>query len=374
VFEDLMGMPLHPSKPLWQMHLVEHYGQGSALILRLEHAVADGDAMMHILDVISDPDPSRPWSEPAPAPPRSMFLGTVEALFGLGDRALSLPAEIFHRARSPRRLAREGVRVARAFGKVVFCLPDPQTILRGKRSTAHRLAVSEPIPLSEVKAIGKPLGATVNDVILSAVAGGLRRYMRIRGQGVDDFSIRGIVPVSLRTRAEAANLGNGFGLVFLSLPIDIGDPEERLRELKGRMDEIKQSPEAQVSYAILHLFGVLPRSTQNLGVRFFTTKVTATMTNVAGPRETRYLASSRIDRILFSVPHPGDIAIGMSIMSYDGTVLVTLDTDAQLIPNPEDIIIGFQADLEVLRRRAVEVGRRTAEAASDGQQPAPAKV
>ena len=64
------------------------------------------------------------------------------------------------------------------------------------------------------------------------------------------------------------------------------------------------------------------------------------------------------------------LAVGMVF----GTVLVTLDTDARLIPRPEDIIDGFQADLEVLRRRAVEVEQEVAEAARDGQQPAPAKV
>ena len=377
LFEDLIGVPLYPYSPLWQMVLVENYAQGSALIIRFEHAIADGDAAMHILDVLSDAEPEVPDHEAAPPPRHSTFLGTIQLAFDLGEWAASLPAGALKRIRTPRQLAQHGIGSLKAFNKLVFSPPDPQTVLRGQRSNAHRMAVSEPIALADIKATGKPLGATVNDVLLSAVCGGFRHYMQKRSEAVDDVAVRGIVPVSLRTRAEAVVLGNGFGLDFLPLPVDIADPVERLRVLKGRMDAIKDSPEAEVSYAIMHLLGVLPRSMQHLAVRFFSMKGSATMTNVAGPQQTRYLAGSRIERIMFCVPHPGEVAIGMSIMSYDGTVLVTLDTDASIIPQPQEIIDGFESDLAELRQRAEQLKPVEPGVSNDGRQPvlasAPAK-
>lgn len=358
-YEALMGVPLHPEKPLWQMHLVEQYGAGSALIIRFEHAVADGDAAMHILNRISDLRPGKPVLEPTSPQEQNAFLGAIASTYAWAGKAQSLPAILLFRDWSPRNLTRQGAAALRAFNKLVFGRPDPQTVLRGKRSTAHRLAVSEPISLHDVKAMGAPVSATVNDVILSAVAGGLRSYMADRGDPVDDLCVQGMVPVSLRSKADATNLGNGFGLDFLPLPLEIADPVERLREVKGRMDAIKDSPEAQVSYAVLHLLGGLPRRIQCLAVRFFTMKASASMTNVAGPAETRYLAGSRIEQIMFGVPHPGDLPLGMSIMSYDGTVLVVIDSDAGLIPNPEAIIAGFEADLTALRAFAKNDGATT---------------
>lgn len=365
LYQALMGVPLHPEKPLWQIHLVEEYGSGSVLIIRFEHAVADGDAAMHILDVLTEPRPGPAMLEPPPPRQESAFLAPIATAYELGEKVWGLPANLRSQTWSPGHVTRQSVAALRAFNKIVFGRPDPQTILRGRRSTAHRLAVSEPVPLAEIKAMGVPLGATVNDVILSAVAGGFRCYLADRGASVDRLSVRGIVPVSLRSKEEAADLGNGFGLDFLPLPLDVADPVERLRELKGRMDAIKSSPEAQVSYTVLQLLGALPRRVQHLAVRYFTMKASASMTNVAGPSETRYLAGRRIDRIMFGVPHPGDSSIGMSIMSYDGTVNVVIDSDAEIVPHPEAIIAGFEADLAALREWATGLGR-SASASRDG--------
>ena len=378
-FEDLMGIPLDPTQPLWQIHLVEKYGQGSALIIHLEHAVADGVALMHVLDTISDLSPTTDGFEPAPESDDSRLMAAFDTMFSMGEVAVktlqALPAEGIRQARNPRQLGEQGVAAAKALGKLVFASPDPQTILRGKCSTAHRVAFSEPLALNEVKAVGKALGGTINDVILSAVAGGFRRYLMARGEFVQGLEFRGIVPVNLRSSPHSPDLGNEFGIAFLSLPVGTADPVARLQELKGRMDGIKETPEAWVSYAILQSLGMMPRSIEQILVKFFCMKATTTMTNVAGPAETRYLAGSRIDRIMFSVPHPAGAATGMSIMSYDGTIMVTIDTDAHIIPHPDDIIEGFHAEYALLQESAAnaqaEIPPKTSLAGKDGQRTEP---
>jgi hypothetical protein len=118
------------------------------------------------------------------------------------------------------------------------------------------------------------------------------------------------------------------------------------------MNAIKATPEAWVAFGVMNGLGLVPRRMERAGVRFFCNKATATMTNVLGPAQPRYLAGRRIQRVIFAVPHPGDIAVGMSIFSYAGAVSVALHTAAAVIPAPQDIIAGFQADFQTLENAA----------------------
>ena len=138
-----------------------------------------------------------------------------------------------------------------ALGKLVFILPDKKTIFKQKCVVEKRVAWSKAIQLEEVKAVSQKMGGTINDILLSAMTGALRRYLENRGDPVDGLDIRAIVPVNLRRPEEAGQLGNKFGLVFLSLPVGVRDPLKRLVTLHKRMDEIKDSPEAVVAIGIL---------------------------------------------------------------------------------------------------------------------------
>ena len=114
----------------------------------------------------------------------------------------------------------------------------------------------EPVKLDRIKAIGKAMSGTVNDVMLAAVSGALRRYLVEAGERVyPRLSIRAMVPVSIRRPHEMDQLNNRFGLVLLSLPVGIEDPLERLLVLKRRMDAIKGTPEAAVAFGILGRHG-----------------------------------------------------------------------------------------------------------------------
>ena len=205
-----------------------------------------------------------------------------------------------------------------ALGKLVFTLPDRRTILRGRCGVAKRAVWTAPVPVVEVKAIGNGLGCTVNDVLLAAVSGALGRYLEGRGQPTDGLDIRTMVPVNLRRPEEANELGNRFGLVIVSLPVGVRDPLERMAVLKQRMDTIKNTPEAVVAFGLLNTMGLTPIQVEKLIMDFFAAKVSAVMTNVPGPREPLYLAGSRIQDMMFWVPSPGSLSLGISILSYAG--------------------------------------------------------
>ena len=101
------------------------------------------------------------------------------------------------------------------------------------------------------------------------------------------------MPVNLRTIEKMDELGNQFGLIFLSLPVGIADPLERLAELSRRSQSLKRSVEPVVVFRILKRSASC-RAVQDLVVKIFATKATAVMTNVPGPREELYLAGEPI--------------------------------------------------------------------------------
>jgi WS/DGAT/MGAT family acyltransferase len=239
-----------------------------------------------------------------------------------------------------------------AFGRLVLRPPDPKTLFKGPLGVPKRVAWSEPILVEEVKEIGKALGGTINDVLLSAMTGGLRRYLDRKGKRGEGINFRAAMPVNLRPLEKMAQLGNQFGLIFLSLPVGARNALERLKELRRRALALKRSTEPVVVYGILRLLGIVPLAIQRLVVSIFATKATAVMTNVPGPREVLYLAGNTIREIFFWVPQSGRVGLGVSIFSYAGHVRMGVGTDAGLVPDPEVIVQGFQEEYEELRRLA----------------------
>jgi WS/DGAT/MGAT family acyltransferase len=206
--------------------------------------------------------------------------------------------------------------------------------------------------LPEIKLIGGELGGTLNDVLLTAMSGALRRYLLARGEKVEGLNFRAIVPVDLRKPGTEKELGNKFGLVFLSLPVGVVDPDERLGELRRRMDSLKGSLEAPVAFGILNTIGVMPQSLQDIVVNIFGLKGTAVMTNVIGPREQLYLAGAPLDSLMFWVPQSGHLGLGVSILSYNGHVWMGTITDAGLVPDPDAIIDAFHTEFYELLEEA----------------------
>ena len=351
---DLMSTPLDRYKPLWQVHVIENFGQGGAIICRLHHCIADGLALMQVLLSLTDSERDAPaalpgeetehregWLSTLLKPAASVMSRTVhgaEVLLHEGFETLLNPAHA-------KELARLGTDGVAALAKLLLTLPDRKTLFRGKCGITKRAVWTDPIPLSEVKSLGSALGSTVNDVLLAAVSGALHRYMEAQGAPADGVDIRAMVPVSLRRPSEMGTLGNRFGLVILSLPVGSRDPLERLVVLKKRMDDIKSTPEAAVAFGILNTIGLTPHDIEKVIVDIFASKVTGVMTNVPGPKESRYLAGSRLSGLMFWVPAAANLGLGISILSYAGAVIVGVATDAGLVPDPEAIVKGFHSEL-----------------------------
>jgi WS/DGAT/MGAT family acyltransferase len=213
---------------------------------------------------------------------------------------------------------------------------------------SKKVAWAEPIPLDDVKAIGKVLDCSVNDVLLSCVAGALRDYLEEKGDETEGVEVRAMVPVNLRPPEKARELGNQFGLVALVLPVGVSNPLRRLYETRRRMQELKNSTQAMLAYGLLAAVGMGPKVIQEKVLGMMSAKATAVMTNVPGPREKLYFAGARVDEQMFWVPQSGNIGMGVSILSYGGGVQFGLITDRELVPDPEAITDRFGEEFEKL--------------------------
>lgn len=358
----LMSTALDFTKPLWQMHVVEGYGDGSALIVRLHHCMADGMALVGVLLALTDLSPAPSAAEPnghlanelvaingrdaSLQALRQQAASLLDSSVDLGRRTLVEGLEIYLNPDRPRQLAELGSDYAHAASKLVLRAPDPKTVLKGRLGVAKRAAWSRPLPLSEVKAMRRVTGATINDLMVAAVAGGLRRYLEQQGEEVVDF--RAAVPVNLRAPSEMGEMGNKFGLVFLDLPVSIVDIKERLDAVRLRMANLKESQEAPASLDILAGMGFSSQLIQELIVRIIGAKATAVLTNVPGPPVPLFLAGLPIESLMFWVPQSGRLGLGISILSYAGKIFLGVATDAGLIPQPDELILGFYAEYDEL--------------------------
>ncbi len=338
----LMSEELDPRRPLWRFYIVEKYGEGSALIGRLHHSIADGISLMQVLLSLTDVNPEgdspdeaggedKPTMVPVKTSNASALANTQVQLHDLWDEGRKLLGDREH----ARIRARQGLKFAAAVGKLALRWPDPQSRFKGPLSFDKRAAWSQPVSLAEVKETGKYFQATVNDVLLSAVAGALGRYLAEYGDSVARGTLRGVIPVNLRPLELDEDLGNKFGLVFLTLPVGKHDPVERLYKLKANMDGLKSSVEPAATFVILGVLGAIPGRLEALATAFFDTKGSAVMTNVPGPQTQLYLAGAPINTLMAWVPQSGRISLGVSIISYNGSVWLGVATDAGLVPDPE---------------------------------------
>lgn len=357
----MMSAQLDLNRPLWQFHLVENVGPGCALLVRLHHCIADGIALIQVLLSLTDEDPDAPWPEPGEEAARitNPLLDLLKPISARAKKSIGLArrlaSEGWETVNRPSRLLaaiKMGGGVPASLGRLALRSPDPQTRFKGKLDIPKRAAWSGPVSLAEVKAIGQSLGGTVNDVLLTAMTGGLRQYLLQHDQAVKGLNFRAAVPVNLRSPDDELTLGNKFGLVFLSLPVGIADPVERLFEFRRRMEKLKGSSEAIVALGVLGAIGLSPARLQDMVVDIFGAKATCVMTNVPGPQQTLYLSGAPIRSMMFWVPQSGRLGMGISLLSYDGEVRLGVATDAGLVPDPEAIIDGFQQEFDVLKGMA----------------------
>jgi WS/DGAT/MGAT family acyltransferase len=352
---ELMSEPLDRSRPLWQMTVVEGLAGGrSALVAKMHHALVDGLAAVDVSTVILDPGP-----EPLELPPPEAAAEPEHRRATRVDQLTRLAAAQLHR---PRQLARGAVAraltldpldarrqirsAAGVIGELARIRPQaPATRLNVEIGRDRAFAVGRG-SLGAVKAVRRATGATVNDVLLTAVALMLSDYL---APEAPDTAVA-LVPVSIRREDERGELGNRISTVFADLPLR-GEPLDRLAAVAREMDEAKGSAQVRAGALIVGATGLAPPLVSSVAVRAMSGPrlFNLVVSNVPGPQQTFYMAGVPLREVFPAVPlNPRNQALSVGILSYDGGVYFGLLADRDALPDVAGAAAGLERALEAL--------------------------
>lgn len=337
---DLVGLPVDLARPMWHLYAVEGPGSGGALVGRFHHSLGDGQAMVRMLLTLTD-ETRDGWKRPLQRPRR-------------GRHAAHAPSPITRligQLPHAPRLALDAVAGAGTIARLTLMDGDWPTPLRAELGLMKAVAWTDPVPLDEVKRIAAATRTTVNDVIVSVIAGGVGAYMRDHGAAVAGMRIRAMVPVNLRPADDTGMTGNRFSLVYLELPVGVSDAWERLMRVRLEMDRIKRSFEPLAGWILVQGLGFLPPALEHAMSGFYADKATLVLTNVIGPKRTLFMAGAPLRQMTFWEPQSGGLGIGVSIYSYAGQLTVGVGSDRNLIANPEELT-------DQVTRAFAELGRQ----------------
>jgi len=354
LISDLITPQLDPDKPLWHTYLIEGYEGGAAMLWRIHHCIADGIALARVMLSITDGgEPGRPPSPPSPARSTLRRLGdlprgALSAARGLGAAAMHEGMESLAHPEHLRELAGTALRDASTAAELLAGPADSPSGLRAPLDGTRTVAWAEPFPLASIKDAAHRRRVTINDLLVSALAGALHQLLAENG-GLPE-EVHAMIPFNLRPLDQPvpAELGNDFALILLGLPVGEGAPGERVREVSSRMNRLKSSHEALIAHGLLSAIGMTPPWVEDRVIGFFTDKASLVVTNVPGPRQQLYLAGAPVSGVLVWAPCSGSLGMTVSIFSYNDEVTVGFMTDTALSAGAPQLAAAYEEQLSDL--------------------------
>jgi WS/DGAT/MGAT family acyltransferase len=363
----LFALPLDRTKPLWEMNLVEGVAPAAdgtprfAIISKTHHALVDGVSGVDITSVLFDttpepgdgaPPPERPWiARPEPTGAELLARSLVERATAPGEGLRAL----HHASRAPRSAARRIAAGLAGLGAMARAGLDrapasPLNVPIGP----HRRYTWVDASVDEFKAIKNALGGTLNDVVLSAVALALGRWLRGRGVATEGVVLKAMVPVSVRADAERGALGNRVAAMWAPLPVGLEDPTAVHAEVHAAMQGLKESGQAVGAQALTQLADFAPPTIMSQAARLQARQryFNLVVTNVPGPQAPLYLLGHELLAIYPVVPLARNQALGVAIMSYNGRLGFGLIGDFDALADLADVADALRAAIAELRAAA----------------------
>jgi WS/DGAT/MGAT family acyltransferase len=351
----IFSQQLDRSKPLWEMWIIEGLEDNRfALITKTHHSLIDGIAGVDLATVLFDlsPDPPpvasdrRPW-QPHPEP------GTVHLLAAGLQGALRTGVALFEGALSalahPERALDRARESAEGIGEIIWAglNPAPETPLNVAIGP-HRRFIALTNRLEDFKIVKNAFGGTVNDVVLTVVAGALRSFLISRGRRTEGVEMRALVPVSVRIEGEHG--GNRIVVMRGPLPVYISDPLNRLRFVSNAMDGLKESKQALGAEVIAGAQAFAPPTilAQASRLNFSTRLFNLIVTNVPGPQFPLYVLGREMLQAFPVAFLPENHALAIAIMSYNGQMNFGLLGDFDALPDIDSIAENISAELQTL--------------------------
>ena len=385
----IFSQALDRTKPLWESWLVEGVAPAEpegperfALIFKTHHALVDGISGVDLATVMLDLEPTPPPLAVKPNPPGPPRAPAGAELLAAGARdALATGGALLERAvrasLRPGRTAARLLEAAQGIGEIIWAglNPAPATPLNVEIGPHRRYAIARH-RLADYREIKGTLGGTVNDVVLTVVAGALARWLRGRGIRTEGLELRALVPVSVRTIDQRHQLGNRLAVMRGALPVYIEDPVARLETVRRAMDGLKRSKQAVGAATLAAVESLAPPAVlaQASRLSFSTRLFNLIVTNIPGPQVPLYVLGRRLRDLLPVAFLPQRHALAVAIMSYDGQLAYGLLGDYDVLADIELIARALDGALEELLT-AARAGSHTAGAgaghAARAPEPAP---
>jgi diacylglycerol O-acyltransferase len=386
--KDLIGRifsrPLDRRRPLWELFIVEGLRDGRwALISKSHHSMVDGVSSLELTTILLDAE-----REPSRQPFGVSRWEARESPSGFGLLVNSLrqrvtrPARVLSAARAvagqPGRLANALRDTASGLVSMAEHMGAPKSAINGDTGPARGFSYSR-FPLDDFRAVKAVFGGTINDIVLAAVAGGLRHFLVARGVDPDDENeaLEALCPVSIRDTSERAALGNRLAMLLVKLPIGEADPARRLAAVRATVDRLKARKQAVGADFLLNLAGFAPSTLHAMVARASLRQISFNLivTNVPGPQFPLYCQEAQLLEVFpIAFLYDGQ-QVAVAIFSYLGTLNFGYLVDADGVRDVEIFAGCVEEGLRELVDAAREAAdfkgrRRTAGSASAAPQPA----
>jgi WS/DGAT/MGAT family acyltransferase len=347
----IMAQPLDRTRPLWETWVIEGLDGGSrfALVTKIHHCMIDGSSGVDLAHILLSPSPESP--EPARAPafvprpaPTRMQLWRDETA-----RRIALPAHAIRQAREFARHATDLREELRVRGRALVHLlgtgtQADETPFNGSVGP-HRQFDWLDVSLDGLKAVRRALGCTINDVVLTAVTGGVREYLLHRGVSPERISFRASAPVSVRGEQEKGRLGNRVSSWILTLPIREAEPRRQLEAILSLTQELKRTRQALGVEMMMQVAEWTPSILLSLGARAMSGPVNTIVTNVPGPQIPLYLRGARLLALYPQAPLLDGMGLAIGLVSYAGRVHWGIVSDPDLVPDADVFVEQLEASL-----------------------------
>jgi diacylglycerol O-acyltransferase / wax synthase len=357
--DAVLSEPLHRDRPLWEFWIADRLRDGRiGLVGKAHHCMVDGIAAVELGSLLLDPEPiASPPAEddgdwlPAPAPhaleliARGAWDRTREQL-GLLSRPLELARDPLKLARAPLALSSAGLRTARALSGAVLPIA-PRSPLNEPGSPDRHLATVRR-PLDDLRAIRRAHDVTVNDVLLAAAAGALRRYAEGRKERPRD--LKAMVPVNVRAD-DAGDLGNRITFMFVELPVSIADPLDRLRLVGHATRSRKQSGVPEDADAALQALSHAPRTLQKAAAHALASPrvYNLVVSNIPGPQAPMFMCGCRLREAYPVVPLSERHGLSVGMTTIGDQACFGLYADPEMLPDADALARDLGASIDELR-------------------------
>lgn len=358
----VLSRPLDPAKPLWELYVFEGLAdRRTAVLLKLHHALADGISGLTIASALFDLAPAAEAGAPPPTPWKAEPAPTHEDLIRDAAEDLVLhPIEaVGHAIGAPVRTLRSLAETFAGVRDMVDMGAPPAGPFDTQVGPARRFAMAE-ASFARIREIKRALGGTVNDVVLSAVAGGLHDLLEHRGDDTKGRTLRVMVPVSVRFRAERGEVGNRVAPAFIDVPVGSLRARTRLQRVRRATAQLKESSMAVGADTIIGLGAYAPPALHSMAARLTSRGrwFNLVVSNVPAPQVPLYLAGAPLVANYPSMPLGERSGLSIACTSLAGTMAFGLTADWDSVPDVEVLARGIETAVDELEKAAAAASSR----------------